>query len=108
MLEAHPDIEVVVTPVGGGGLMSGTAIAAHGFDPRIVVFGAEPAGADDASRSFASGHVEPMDQPQTIADGLRSTVSERTLGAIARAPGADRHLQRRRASWRRCASCGSA
>lgn len=82
MLEAHPEIEVVVTPVGGGGLMSGTAIATHGIDPRIVVYGTEPAGADDASRGFASGHVEPMDNPQTIADGLRSTTSERTLGAM--------------------------
>ena len=62
--------------------MSGTAIAAHGMNPRIVVYGTEPAGADDASRSFASGHVEPMNNPQTIADGLRSTVSERTLYAM--------------------------
>ncbi|MFO1304352.1 MAG: pyridoxal-phosphate dependent enzyme [Burkholderiales bacterium] len=82
MLEAHPEIEVVVTPVGGGGLMSGTAIATHGMNARIVVVGTEPAGADDASRSFASGRVEPMDKPQTIADGLRSTVSERTLTAM--------------------------
>ena len=82
LLDAHPDLEVVVTPVGGGGLMSGPAIAAHGVVPRIVVYGTEPAGADDASRGFASGRVEPMSHPQTIADGLRSTVSERTLGAM--------------------------
>jgi threonine dehydratase len=82
LLEAHPDLDVVVTPVGGGGLVSGTAIAAHGMNPRIVVYGTEPAGADDASRGFASGRVEPMSHPQTIADGLRSTVSERTLGAM--------------------------
>jgi threonine dehydratase len=82
LLEAHPDLEVVVTPVGGGGLISGTAIATHGVNPRIAVYGAEPAGADDASRGFASGRVESMSNPQTIADGLRSTVSERTLGAM--------------------------
>jgi threonine dehydratase len=82
LLEAHGDLEVIVAPVGGGGLMSGTAIAAHGMNPRIAVYGTEPAGADDASRGFASGHVEPMDRPQTIADGLRSTVSARTLGAM--------------------------
>src|SRR3954469_17627353 len=79
LLEAHADLEVIVTPVGGGGLLSGTSIAAHGMNPRIALFGTEPAGADDASRSFASGHVEPMDNPQTIADGLRSTISARTL-----------------------------
>ena len=82
LLHAHPDLEAVVAPGGGGGLISGTAIATHGIDPRIAVYGAEPAGADDASRGFASGRVEPMNDPQTIADGLRSTVSERTLGAM--------------------------
>ena len=82
LLEAYPDLEAVVTPVGGGGLMSGTAIASHGVNPRIAVYGTEPAGADDASRGFASGRVEPMNDPRTIADGLRSTVSERTLGAM--------------------------
>jgi threonine dehydratase len=82
LLEAYPDLEAVVTPVGGGGLMSGTAIASHGVSPSIAVYGSEPAGADDASRGFASGRVEPMDNPKTIADGLRSTVSERTLGAM--------------------------
>ena len=82
LLEAYPDLEAVVTPVGGGGLMSGTAIASHGVNPRIAVYVTEPAGADDASRGFASGRVEPMNDPRTIADGLRSTVSERTLGAM--------------------------
>jgi threonine dehydratase len=82
LIEAFPDLDVVVAPVGGGGLISGTAIAAHGVDPRIVVCGAEPAGADDASRSFASGRVEPMVNPATIADGLRSTICERTLLAM--------------------------
>lgn len=82
LLEAYPDLEAMVTPVGGGGLLSGTAIATHGIDPAIEVYGAEPAGADDAARSFASGRVEPMPNPQTIADGLRSTVSARTLLAM--------------------------
>jgi len=82
LLEAYPDLDAVVTPVGGGGLLSGTAIAAHGVNSRIAVYGTEPAGADDASRSFASGHVEPMPNPQTIADGLRSTTSQRTVRAM--------------------------
>ena len=82
LLEAWPDLEAVVTPVGGGGLLSGTAIATHGINAKIKVYGTEPAGADDAARSFASGRVEPMPNPQTIADGLRSTLSARTLGAL--------------------------
>src|SRR5262245_55241295 len=82
LLESHPDLEIVAAPVGGGGLLSGTSIATHGLNTRITVYGAEPAGADDASRGFASGKVEPMPNPQTIADGLRSTLSARTLAAL--------------------------
>ncbi|MCC6194419.1 MAG: pyridoxal-phosphate dependent enzyme [Burkholderiales bacterium] len=82
LLEAVPDLDAVVAPVGGGGLLSGTSIAAHGVNSGIEVYGTEPAGADDASRGFASGRVEPMPNPQTIADGLRSTLSARTLGAL--------------------------
>jgi threonine dehydratase len=82
LLDAYPDLDAVVAPVGGGGLLSGTSIAAHGVNPGITVFGTEPEGADDASRGFASGRVEPMPNPQTIADGLRSTLSARTLGAL--------------------------
>jgi threonine dehydratase len=82
LLEAYPDLDAVVAPVGGGGLLSGTSIATHGINPRIMVYGAEPAGADDASRSLASGRVEPMNNPATIADGLRSTISQRTLQAM--------------------------
>ncbi len=68
LLEAIPD--------------SGTAIAAAACKPGITIYGAEPAGADDAARGFASGNVEPMLHPSTIADGLRATLSERTLHAI--------------------------
>ncbi|MFO1324739.1 MAG: pyridoxal-phosphate dependent enzyme [Burkholderiales bacterium] len=82
LLEEVPDLDVLVAPVGGGGLLSGTSIAAKGVRPQIVVLGAEPAGADDAARGFASGLVEPMANPQTIADGLRSTLSPRTLKAL--------------------------
>ena len=82
LLESYPDLDAVVAPVGGGGLLSGTAIATHGVNAKIKVYGAEPAGADDASRGFRSGRVEPMPNPQTIADGLRSTLSERTLCAL--------------------------
>ena len=82
LLAAHPDLDVVIAPVGGGGLLSGTAIAAHGVNPGVTVLGAEPAGADDAARSFASGRLEPMPHPATIADGLRGALSARTLLAL--------------------------
>jgi len=82
LLEDVPDLDIVIAPIGGGGLLSGTAIAATSARPGIVVYGAEPAGADDAARSFASGSLEPLPQPATIADGLRATLSARTLRAL--------------------------
>jgi len=82
LLEAVPDLDVLMAPIGGGGLLSGTAIAAAAIAPGITIYGAEPAGADDAARGFLSGKVEPLPHPVTIADGLRATLSERTLHAI--------------------------
>ena len=82
LLEHVHDLDAVMAPIGGGGLLSGTAIAATGFRPSIQVFGAEPAGAADAARSFARGVLETMADPQTIADGLRAGLSERTLRAL--------------------------
>ena len=69
LLEDHPDLEVVVAPVGGGGLISGTAVAAA---PRRVV-GVEPAAGDDVRRSLPEGHRVTIDVPQTIADGQQTT-----------------------------------
>jgi len=82
LLEDAPDLDVVIAPVGGGGLLSGTAIAAKGAKPGVQVFGAEPANADDALRSFRSGRVEPVATTTTIADGLRTPLCARTLAAI--------------------------
>ncbi|MFO1412882.1 MAG: pyridoxal-phosphate dependent enzyme [Burkholderiales bacterium] len=82
LLAAVPDLDAVIAPVGGGGLLSGTAIAAKGAAPGITVLGAEPAGADDAARSFASGTLQAMPHPHTIADGLRGALSARTLAAL--------------------------
>jgi threonine dehydratase len=84
LLLSVPDLDAIMAPVGGGGLLSGTAIAAAASKPGIAIYGAEPAGADDASRGFASGKVEPLPHPATIADGLRATLSERTLHALRR------------------------
>ena len=72
----------MIAPVGGGGLLSGTAIVARSLRPQMRVYGAEPANADDAARSFRSGRVEPLPATVTIADGLRTTLSMRTLAAI--------------------------
>ncbi|MCX2979919.1 pyridoxal-phosphate dependent enzyme [Halieaceae bacterium IMCC14734] len=72
LLEQIAELDVVVAPVGGGGLLSGLALAAKSLRPSIEVVGAEPAGADDAFRSFGLGRLIPQDNPQTIADGLRA------------------------------------
>jgi threonine dehydratase len=82
LLDQAPDLDIIVAPVGGGGLISGTAVAAHGIKPGIRVIGAEPAGADDAYRSFQSGKRIPITQANTIADGLRSSTSDRTFTEI--------------------------
>jgi threonine dehydratase len=74
---AAPD--AVLVPVGGGGLLAGTALACRRLWPRTRVIGVEPAGADDAARSFASGVLQGAGSPRTIADGLRGALSARTL-----------------------------
>lgn len=76
------DLDVLIAPIGGGGLLSGNAIAAKGVRPGIEIMGAEPAGADDAARSFVSGRLEAMPSPTTIADGLRGALAARTLLAL--------------------------
>ena len=83
LLEDVPSLDVVIAPVGGGGLLSGTSIVAKGVKPGIRVFGAEPANAGDAAVAFRSGKVEPLPAGlATIADGLRTPLSARTLAAI--------------------------
>jgi threonine dehydratase len=83
LLEEVPGLDAIVTPVGGGGLLSGTAIAAKSMKPSISVFGAEPEGADDAYRSLRSGRIVPQTDPRTIADGLRSSLGEKTFAVIS-------------------------
>jgi threonine dehydratase len=84
ILEDHPDIDVILCPVGGGGQISGISVAAKAMKPGIKVIGVEPAGADDASRSFRSGHIEPMPNPKTIADGLRTSLGSLPFAEIQR------------------------
>ena len=74
LLADAPDLEVIVTPVGGGGLLSGSAIAAKHHDASIKVIGVEPAAADDAYRTWKSGRIEKLPaSPTTLADGVRTT-----------------------------------
>ncbi len=82
LLADVPDLDVIMAPVGGGGLLSGTAIAAKAIAPQIRVIAAEPAGADDAFRSLAAGHIIPSVQPQTIADGLLTSLGDLTFPII--------------------------
>ena len=83
LLEEMMDLEVIITPVGGGGLLSGTALAARYFGKEgIKVIAGEPEMASDAYRSFKSGILEPSINPQTIADGLLTSLSERTFNII--------------------------
>ena len=76
-LELHEQVErldVILAPVGGGGLLSGTAVATRAMRPGCRIIGVEPAGADDARRSLELGHIIALAHPETIADGLRATV----------------------------------
>jgi threonine dehydratase len=82
LIEELPDLEVVMAPVGGGGLLSGTALAAGFFGQKVRVIGAEPAGADDAYRSFYGGIFVPSENPQTIADGLLTSLGSLTYPII--------------------------
>jgi len=70
------DLDCVIVPVGGGGLLSGTAIAAKGLKPKIRVFGAEPENADDAYQSFKLGRRLQVKNPDTVADGLRTSLGK--------------------------------
>jgi threonine dehydratase len=81
LFEQAEGLDMVVAPVGGGGLLSGTALAAKFFSPGTVVIAGEPAGSDDAYRSMQSGKIEPA-QSNTIADGLLTTLGDKTFPII--------------------------
>jgi threonine dehydratase len=84
LLAQVPELEAILCPVGGGGLLSGTAVAAKSLKPSVRVIGVEPAGADDAARSFRAGRILPIVKPDTIADGLRASLGERPFAVIRR------------------------
>ncbi len=83
-LEQVVGLDLIVVPVGGGGLLAGVATAVKALNPNIEVMAAEPAGADDAFRSFGLGTLVPQTNPQTIADGLRSSLGEPNYEVVKR------------------------
>ena len=82
LLEEYPELDVILTPVGGGGLIAGTALAAHHFSEKCKVIGGEPMEADDAYRSLISGRIETNDTFHTVADGLRTHLGDRNFPII--------------------------
>jgi len=82
LLGENKNLDIIITPVGGGGLLSGTALAVKYQYPHIKVIAAEPEGANDAYQSFNSGTLIPSVNPDTIADGLLTSLSERTFNII--------------------------
>lgn len=84
LLKQCPDLDIIIAPVGGGGLLSGTLLAAKGINKKIIVYGAEPAMADDACRSLKAGKILPSVNPKTIADGLLTSLCERTYSIISK------------------------
>ena len=74
-----PDLDAVLAPIGGGGLFGGTALAVAGARPGTEAYACEPANADDARRSFLAGRIIPVENPDTIADGLRTSLGRITF-----------------------------
>ena len=82
LLEEISDLEIVIAPIGGGGLMSGTAISCKSINPKIKIYGAEPELANDAYQSFKKGELILAGPPKTIADGLLTSLSSLTFKII--------------------------
>ncbi len=82
LFEEIQNLDFLLAPVGGGGLLSGTALATKYFSPRTVVIAGEPALADDAYRSLQSGKIEPASPPSSIADGLLTSLGDKTFPLI--------------------------
>ena len=82
MIEDAGSFDLILAPVGGGGLLSGTALSAKALSPGCRVIATEPAGADDAFRSFHAGKIIPSNHPVTIADGLLTSLGQRNFAII--------------------------
>jgi len=82
LLEDFPELDAVLTPVSGGGLLSGTCLGTHGVRAAVRVYGCEPELADDAYRSIKSGKLQSLESSDTIADGLRASLAPRTFAIL--------------------------
>ncbi len=82
LIEDGPDLDVIMAPVGGGGLLAGTALSANYLSSKTRVIAAEPSGADDARRSLEAGRIIPSEAPKTIADGLLTSLGDKTFPII--------------------------
>lgn len=83
-LSAVPDLDVLLAPVGGGGLLSGACLAAHGINPSMHIYACEPAGALDAIHSVRENRIVPMPGPKTMAEGLKTSLGDLTLPILRR------------------------
>ena len=84
LLEELTDLDAVLAPVSGGGLLSGTCLGARGIRPDVRIFGCEPERADDAYRSLSTGTLQALESSDTIADGLRASLAPRTFAILRR------------------------
>ncbi|GAB5399099.1 MAG: pyridoxal-phosphate dependent enzyme [Aureisphaera sp.] len=82
LLDEQPELNILMTPVGGGGLIAGTALAAHYYGSHCKVIGGEPFNADDAYRSLKSGKIETNETANTVADGLRTHLGDKNFPII--------------------------
>jgi len=82
LIKKYPELDAIIAPVGGGGLISGTCVAAKEIQPDIAIIGAEPKGADDAFQSLVKGEIVPQTNPITIADGLLTSLGNKTFPII--------------------------
>lgn len=82
LMEDVADLDIIMTPIGGGGLACGTALSVKYVQPKTSVIAAEPMGADDAYRSFGAGELIPSENPKTIADGLLTSLGDKTFPIV--------------------------
>jgi len=82
LFKKHSDLHAIFTPVGGGGLLAGTALSTHYFSPSTKIYAGEPANADDTYRSFKAGEIIRIPQPKSLADGLLTGVGDKNFDII--------------------------